>query len=108
MPGKNIRVDLSGAEDARITRAARQDADNPPLGEAELADLRPAHEALPQVVRAFRRAKAAGRARKVQLTLRLDPDIIDFFRATGRGWQTRINAALRAHVERERRKAGKP
>ena len=32
---------------------------------------------------------------KKQVTLRLDEDILARFRATGRGWQSRINAALR-------------
>lgn len=32
---------------------------------------------------------------KKQVTLRLDPDVLDKFRATGRGWQSRINAELR-------------
>ena len=32
---------------------------------------------------------------KKQVTLRLDADIIAHFRTTGRGWQTRINKALR-------------
>ena len=33
---------------------------------------------------------------KRQVTLRLDPDVLAKFRATGHGWQTRINEALRA------------
>lgn len=32
---------------------------------------------------------------KRQVTLRLDPDVLERFRATGPGWQTRINDALR-------------
>ena len=32
---------------------------------------------------------------KKQVTLRLDPDVLEKFRATGKGWQSRINAALR-------------
>lgn len=32
---------------------------------------------------------------KKQVTLRLDPDVIENFRATGKGWQSRINAELR-------------
>lgn len=32
---------------------------------------------------------------KVSLNLRLDPDVIEHFRATGPGWQSRINASLR-------------
>jgi len=32
---------------------------------------------------------------KKQVTLRLDPDVVEAFRATGKGWQSRINAELR-------------
>ncbi len=32
---------------------------------------------------------------KVQITLRIDADVIDHFKTTGDGWQTRINEALR-------------
>lgn len=32
---------------------------------------------------------------KQQVTLRLDPDVLEKFRATGKGWQSRINAELR-------------
>lgn len=36
-----------------------------------------------------------GSAPKVSVTLRLDPDIIETYRATGPGWQRRINDSLR-------------
>lgn len=36
-----------------------------------------------------------GEAPKRQVTLRLDADVIDRFRATGKGWQSRINETLR-------------
>lgn len=32
---------------------------------------------------------------KQQVTLRLDADVLEKFRATGKGWQSRINAELR-------------
>ena len=35
---------------------------------------------------------------KQQITLRLDADVIEFFRGTGRRYQSRINAALRDYV----------
>lgn len=35
---------------------------------------------------------------KKQVTLRLDADLLERFRATGAGWQSRINAALRKAV----------
>jgi uncharacterized protein (DUF4415 family) len=41
---------------------------------------------------------------KQQLTLRLDADVIDWFRREGTGYQSRMNAALREHVIRQRGK----
>ena len=36
---------------------------------------------------------------KLQLTLRIDGDVLEWFKAQGRGYQTRINALLRAYKE---------
>ena len=36
---------------------------------------------------------------KRQVTLRIDPDIVEFFKASGQGYQTRINAVLRSYVK---------
>jgi uncharacterized protein (DUF4415 family) len=41
-------------------------------------------------------------ASKEQITLRLDPDLLDYFRRQGKGYQTAINAALRSHIEGQR------
>jgi uncharacterized protein (DUF4415 family) len=40
--------------------------------------------------------------RKRQLTLRIDNDVIDFFKEQGRGYQTKINQLLRAYMEAHR------
>jgi len=40
---------------------------------------------------------------KRQLTLRLDSDVIEWFRAQGGGYQTRMNALLRAYMEENKR-----
>jgi uncharacterized protein (DUF4415 family) len=40
---------------------------------------------------------------KQQITLRLDADVIGFFRATGRRYQSRINAALREYVNAQKK-----
>lgn len=39
---------------------------------------------------------------KRQLTLRLDAEVLDWFKAQGKGYQTRINAVLRAYVAAQR------
>jgi uncharacterized protein (DUF4415 family) len=43
--------------------------------------------------------------RKRDVHIRLDADVVDWFRGQGRGYQTRINAVLRAFVESRKRTA---
>jgi uncharacterized protein (DUF4415 family) len=101
----------SDAEDSAITRAAESDPDNPPITDAEFKRMKPAREALPALVGdkvAGELLKRRGRRplpadeRKVPTTLRLDPDVLDAFKATGDGWQTRANDALRAWAKSHR------
>ncbi len=37
--------------------------------------------------------------KKKQLTLRIDDDVVEWFRKQGKGYQTKINALLRAYME---------
>jgi uncharacterized protein (DUF4415 family) len=46
-----------------------------------------------------------GERPKQAIKLRIAPDVLEYFRAGGPGWQTRINATLERAVIRERRKA---
>ena len=39
---------------------------------------------------------------KQQVTLRLDADVLEWFKSQGRGYQTRINTLLRAYVDAHR------
>ena len=43
---------------------------------------------------------------KKQITIRLDPDVLSFFRRHSRRYQTTINAVLRKYVESRKRRAG--
>jgi uncharacterized protein (DUF4415 family) len=42
-----------------------------------------------------RRGRPPKAAPKEAVNIRLDPDVLAYFRGTGPGWQSRINAALR-------------
>lgn len=42
---------------------------------------------------------------KVDLHMRVDGDVLDWFRKTGKGYQTRINAVLRSYVAHQRKRA---
>jgi uncharacterized protein (DUF4415 family) len=45
--------------------------------------------------RVIRRGRPPSAATKQGIKLRLDPDVLAYFRSQGPGWQTRINATLR-------------
>lgn len=77
-------------EDAAITAAALTDSDNPPLAEGEGAQFTPARRP---------RGRPAQDATKVPTTVRLDGLVVDSFKATGDGWQTRLNAALMFYLK---------
>ena len=49
----------------------------------------------------LRRGRPPSANPKVSTTIRLSPDVVDYFKADGRGWQTRIDNALRDWI-RER------
>jgi uncharacterized protein (DUF4415 family) len=61
----------------------------------EITDAMLASAELRQGDRTIRRGRPPSRAPKEAVKLRLDPDVLAYFRALGEGWQTRINAALR-------------
>ncbi len=53
----------------------------------------------------FERAKlVAPEAEKKRITIRLDDDVVAFFKQQGRGYQTRINKVLRAYVTAQQMK----
>ncbi|MDO9224536.1 MAG: BrnA antitoxin family protein [Pseudomonadota bacterium] len=76
-------------EDARITAAAEADPDARPLSDEEWRLAKPLSR--------IGRPKAA--VTKVPTTIRFDPDVLAALKATGAGWQTRVNEAMRAWVE---------
>jgi uncharacterized protein (DUF4415 family) len=78
-------------------------SDNPELTGQDRAHARPFVEVFPELsARLETEQRARGRPRstmtKISVTLRLDPDVIARFRATGPGWQSRMNAVLRQSV----------
>lgn len=72
----------------------------------ELDHLRPAAEVFPPaVVRAYRRARGPQKAAtKEKISLRVDAGVLEAYRATGRGWQGRMNETLAAHAPRARQR----
>jgi uncharacterized protein (DUF4415 family) len=65
------------------------------LNEADLATFSRGTEGLPASLRSTLRVRGPQKApTKVQLSLRLSPQVVEAFRASGEGWQTRIDVVL--------------
>jgi uncharacterized protein (DUF4415 family) len=73
-------------------------ADAPELTDDMLKASRPTADVMAEVSRRVGRPKSDNP--KQQITMRLDRDVIDRLRATGTGWQVRVNQALRDFLEK--------
>jgi len=81
--------------------------DAPEWTDEEWARARPATD-FPELLEALSNAKAARGQRgpqksetKDRVGLRLDHNVVEYFRSTGPGWQSRINDILADHVKKQ-------
>ena len=89
-------------ESNRVTKSAWVDPDDAP----ELTDafFEQADEYVGDTL--VRRGRPKAASPKQALTIRYDADVVAAFKATGKGWQTRMNDALRQWlVEEQKRRA---
>lgn len=69
---------------------------SPELTDEELAQMRPAAEVLPELVAALQTFHEQQKASDtVQISLRVDRDVVEAYQATGPDWQRRMNETLR-------------
>jgi uncharacterized protein (DUF4415 family) len=75
-------------------------SDNPEATEAELKEFRPFREVFPDLAASIDRKLGRPKAErpKKAISLRLDAEVIERFKAGGDGWQSRMNEALRKAV----------
>ena len=77
-------------EDQEITNAANADPDAKPLTAEQMGQMVP--------LKALRgRPKLAHK--KQLVSIRYSPEVLDYFRSSGAGWQSRMDAFLREYVE---------
>ena len=87
---------LTDEEEAQIQRQIASDPDSPELTEEQLRQGRPFAEVFPDLAESIRRSR--GRPKldnaKEAVTLRLDPQTVAKFKATGDDWRTKMAKAL--------------
>ena len=70
-------------------------SDNPEWTKDDFTTAMRLNEALPALADAIRRRGKQKAPIKKVISMRLDPDVVEAYKATGRGWQSRINSDLR-------------
>ncbi len=80
----------------------RDVSDNPELTKADFASAKPFAEVFPDLAASIRKGRGPNKApTKKLVSLRLSPEVIEHFKATGDGWQSRIDETLRKVVKRK-------
>ena len=95
----------SPEEDAVINAGIANDPDTFELSDEWFANAKPSHEAVPHILERYRRSRGTQKEpTKTAIHIRLDADIVAWFKTRGegeRGYQTRINQALREYIARQ-------
>ncbi|HGG60624.1 MAG TPA: hypothetical protein ENK26_12045 [Gammaproteobacteria bacterium] len=87
------------AEDVEINRQIQADPDDFEWTEEMIAQAKPASEIpeLQGVIKTLGRPKSPNPKKSV--TIRLSPQVIEYFKRDGKGWQTRLNGVLVEYVK---------
>jgi uncharacterized protein (DUF4415 family) len=93
---------LTNDEEREIQRMIASDPDNPELPDRQIAELRPFDEVLPALAESLKRRPGRPRLDKTleAVTLRLDPTIVERFRAQGSDWRKRMAQVLKKAASR--------
>lgn len=84
----------SEKEDRRIVAAAESDPDASPLTDEQLKAMVPLKSL---------RGRPKSETKKLLVSVRYSQEVIEYFRATGDGWQARMDEVLRKYVARHRK-----
>lgn len=83
-------------EDRKINAAAKADPDAQPLSKAQLEKMVP--------MRAVR-GRPKSENRKLLVSVRYSPEVVEYFKSTGDGWQSRMDGVLRQYVQKQSRRS---
>lgn len=82
---------------------SENDRDNPEWTEEDFAKAKRPNQFPDWVKEAFPKTRGPQKApTKQSISIRLSPDVLDYYRSTGRGWQGRIDDDLRKQMKRKR------
>ncbi|KPK89812.1 hypothetical protein AMJ80_09265 [bacterium SM23_31] len=74
-----------------------KDVESPPLSDEILSRMKPVEERHPNIPKRVRGPQKD--PLKVPVSIRLSPDVVEYFKSQGRGWQTKINNILHNYIK---------
>ncbi len=80
-----------------ITKEDLDSVESPPLSDEMLSRMRPVKESHPNIPQRVRGPQKE--PLKVPVSIRLSPDIAEYFKSQGKGWQTKINNILHDYMK---------
>ena len=86
----------SAEEDRKIRTGAKADPDAQPLTQKQLKSMVPLKTL---------RGRPKSESPKLLVSVRYSREVVEYFRSTGTGWQSRMDSVLRAYVNRRSRGA---
>ena len=87
-------------ENRWINKGIATDTDTFEASDSDFANMQRVAKAHPHIPRRVRGPQK--KATKQSTTIRLDVDVLEFFKTHGTGWQTEINAVLQHYVDEQR------
>lgn len=79
-------------ENKRIVAAAKADPDAQPLTKAQLKAMVPLKSV---------RGRPKSENKKLLVSVRYSPEVVEYFRSTGEGWQSRMDGVLQEYVSKQ-------
>ena len=82
---------------SNISKADWDAVDSPPLSDEMLSKMRPVkvkHPDIPNRVRGQQKDPL-----KIPVSIRLNQDVVDYFKSQGKGWHTKINNILHDYIK---------
>ena len=96
---KRVILMPSAEDNVKSVAAAKADPDAKPMTKAQLDSLVP--------IRAVR-GRPKSESKKLLLSVRYSVEVVEYFRATGEGWQGRMDSVLRQYVNKQAPRSNVP
>ncbi len=92
-----VRGTIMKCKPDHISKKDWEAVNSPPLTDEILSRMRPVRETKPDIPPRIRGPQKS--PTKIPVSIRLNQDIVEYFKSQGKGWQTKVNKILRNYIK---------